>query len=152
MKPPEGSTLITRAVFSPDGRWLAYTAILSDGSFVYVSPFPVGSGGHRKIMNEPAGALIWSRDGREIFVNALGTLQVLGMTTQPALNWTNPKELFVVQGVWAPGGGSTNYDVTRDGKQLLLIVPDMTQGSITAPEIQIVLNWHEELKRLAPMQ
>jgi hypothetical protein len=41
--------------------------------------------------------------------------------------------------------------VTRDGKQILLVVLTET-GDVTTQEIQIVLNWHEELKRLAPVQ
>jgi dipeptidyl aminopeptidase/acylaminoacyl peptidase len=150
-KPPEGATSIVRASFSPDGRWLAYIAIFSDGSFLYLSPFPTGAGGYRKIMNETANGPIWSRDGREIFVNALGVLKVLGIRTQPAPDWTNPATLFNIQGVVAPAAGTTNMDVARDGKQMLVIVPEGTQtGTATTTEIQIVLNWHDELKRLAP--
>jgi hypothetical protein len=81
MKPPEGATLITRASFSPDARWMVYTVATAQGSLAYVSPFPTGVGGHRKIMNESAASPIWSRDGREIFVNTTGTLQALGIKT-----------------------------------------------------------------------
>ena len=47
-------------------------------------------------------------------------------------------------------GDGTNYDVTRDGKQILLVAPDTQAGNTTTEEIQIVSNWHEELKRLVP--
>ena len=150
MKPPEGATLITRASFSPDSRWMVYTVPNADGSHAYVSPFPTGVGGHRKIMNESAASPIWSRDGREIFVNTLGTLQVLGIKTQPAPDWTNPIRLFTMQGVVAPGAGSTNWDITRDAKQILMIVPKSAQTGTANQELQIVLNWNEELKRLVP--
>jgi hypothetical protein len=150
MKPPEGATLITRASFSPDARWMVYTAVTTEGSLAYVSPFPAGVGGHRKIMNEAAAAPIWSRDGREIFVNTLGTLQVLGIKTQPAPDWTNPTKLFTMQGMVAPGAGSTNWDITRDGKQILIIVPKGAEIGASNQELQIVLNWNEELKRLVP--
>ena len=105
MKPPEGATLITRASFSPDGRWIVYTAFLSGAGFVYVSPFPVSVRGHRKIMNETVSAPIWNRD--EIFVNSIGLLRVLGIKTQPALDWANPTTLFEIQGVAAPLGSPT---------------------------------------------
>jgi hypothetical protein len=148
MKPPEGATLISRASFSPDGRWIVYVAILSDGPIAYVSPFPVGVGGHRRITNESVNSTVWRRD--EIFmITTTGFMQVLGIKTQPALDWTNPMMLFNMQGVAAPAQGTTNYDVTRDGKQLLMVVPDAATGE-PLQEVQVVLNWHEELKRLAP--
>ena len=47
-----------------------------------------------------------------------------------------------------------NYDVTPDGKQLLIVLPAQTAQTATgrrAPvQINIVLNWFEELKRLVP--
>jgi hypothetical protein len=39
-----------------------------------------------------------------------------------------------------------NYDVMPDGKHLVMIAASGTAGS----EITVVLNWFEELKRLAP--
>ena len=82
-------------------------------------------------------------------ISNAGALQVLGIKTQPALDWTNPVTLFSVLGVTAAGQGTTNYDITHDGKQILLVVPD-TQTGETIQEIHVVLNWHEELKRLVP--
>ena len=109
----------------------------------------MSAGGQRKILNEGAASPIWKRD--EIFVNSAGSLRALGIKTQPALDWMNPTTLFGTQGFLAPTQGSTNYDVTRDGKQMLLVVLDAQTGDTTRQEIQIVLNWHEELKRLAPL-
>jgi serine/threonine-protein kinase len=146
MKNPDGATSISRASFSPDGRWIVYGVVMSDGVYAYVSPFPVGVGGHRKIVNESVNSPVWRRD--EIFsIATAGFMQVLGIRTQPTPDWTNPATLFNLQGVTAPAQGTTNYDITRDGKQLLLVVPDAGTGEPTQ-EIQIVLNWHEELKRL----
>ena len=148
MKVPEGATLISRASFSPDGRWIVYTVVFSEGALAYVSPFPIGGGGHRKIVNESVNSPVWR--GGEIFLTSLpGTMQVLGIKTQPAPDWTNPTTLFNLQGVTAAAGGTTNYDVTRDGKQILLVVPDAGTGQ-TVQEIQVVINWLEELKRLVP--
>jgi len=101
-------------------------------------------------MNESAASPIWSRDGREIFVNTTGTLEVLGIKTQPAPDWTNPTKLFTMQGMVAPGAGSTNWDITRDAKQILMIVPKIAQTGTANQELQIVFNWNDELKRLAP--
>jgi hypothetical protein len=80
----------------------------------------------------------------------LGDLRVLGIKTQPALDWTNPTTLFRVQGIFAPGQGSPNFDVTRDGQRILLVALDTETSDTRTQEIQIVLNWDRELKRLVP--
>ena len=151
LKPPEGGQLIVRASFSPDGRWFTHAVTTPSGTNIYVSPFPFGAGGHRKIMNAPGNSPVWSRNGREIFVNVMGELQALGIKTEPGLDWTNPQTLFMTQGLVAPGAGNTNYDVSRDGRQLVLMVPADAGLTELTPEIQIVLNWHEDLRRLVPI-
>jgi len=52
--------------FSPDGRWVAYTAETGGLREVYVAPFP-GPGGRIQISKGGAGLPIWSRDGRTIY-------------------------------------------------------------------------------------
>ena len=44
------------------------------------------------------------------------------------------------------------YDVTRDGQRFLSVAPAATarSGALSTQEIEIVLNWSEELKRLVP--
>ena len=152
MKAPEGTTLIGRASFSPDGRWLVLVAVAPSGNDVYVSPFPFGAGGHRKIMNESGNSPVWSRSGGEIFlITTDGQFKALRISTNPAPDWSNPQSLFRAQGTMSAGSGGTNYDVTRDGRQLLIVTPSDAGTTVANPEIQIVLNWHEELKRLAPV-
>lgn len=41
-----------------------------------------------------------------------------------------------------------NYDVTRDGQRFLMVKPPA--GNAAAAQLNVVLNWHEELKRLVP--
>jgi hypothetical protein len=100
------------------------------------------------LVNGVVNSPIWN--GNEIFFNSDGSLHVLGIKTESALDWTNPRTLFDVQGLAAPGQGTTNYDVTHDGKQILLVVPQTEPGTEAMQEIHIVLNWYEELKRLVP--
>ena len=47
-------------------------------------------------------------------------------------------------------GGSRPYDLTRDGTAFFTVAPaSATQSSLSQTlEIQVVLNWFEELKRL----
>jgi hypothetical protein len=44
---------------------------------------------------------------------------------------------------------STNYDVSPDGQRFLMLKPVETQTS-TPTQINVVLNWFEELKRRVP--
>ena len=45
------------------------------------------------------------------------------------------------------GGVPRQYDVAPDGQRLLMLKQASDHG---LPEIAVVLNWHEELKRLVP--
>jgi hypothetical protein len=50
-------------------------------------------------------------------------------------------------------GFERNNDITRDGKRVLGVVAAgsaAASGAPAAPQIQVVLNWQEELKRLVP--
>ena len=58
------STALTNAVFSPDGKWLAWTTYESRASGVFVQPFP--STGVRYQINERGIYPLWSRDGEAL--------------------------------------------------------------------------------------
>ena len=45
---------------------------------------------------------------------------------------------------------AANYDITRDGQRFLMIQLGEQQGAPT--QINVVLNWFEELKRLVPTE
>ena len=44
--------------------------------------------------------------------------------------------------------GDTNYDVTADGKRFLM----NDSGGATSVQLNIVVNWFDELKRLVPRE
>jgi hypothetical protein len=92
---------------------------------------------------------VWAKNLSHAFLE-LFVSRVLGIKTQPAPDWTNPMRLFSMQGVVAFGAGSTNWDITRDGKQILMIVPKGAEIGAANQELRIVLNWNGELKRLVP--
>ena len=58
-----------------------------------------------------------------------------------------PERLFDQQMVieFNPGTGSLNYDVSPDGRFVMLIPTGRNNH-----ELEFVLNWDEELKRLVP--
>jgi serine/threonine-protein kinase len=53
-------------MFSPDGRWIAYTSNESGTYQVYVRAFP-DKGGKWQVSNSGGSFPIWSRSGRELF-------------------------------------------------------------------------------------
>jgi serine/threonine-protein kinase len=135
---------------SPDGRWLAYAADDESGRReIYVHPYP-GLGSKRQISfgggNEPQ----WSRDGRELFYRSGNKMMAVAIATAAGFVAGKPQPLF--EGNYASGLAGwvrANYDVSPDGQRFLMIKP-VDQGREPLTQINVVLNWSEELKRLVP--
>jgi eukaryotic-like serine/threonine-protein kinase len=150
------------AVFSPDGRWLAYRENDTAGEQIYIQPFPPTGAGPYRISQNGGAQPLWSADGRELFYRSglasvsagRPRLMVVGITTEVgAPRWSDERVLpMKAFQVFPP---HRSYDITPDGKKLLLIVVPAGQPEPRdppPPQINIVLNWSEELKRLAPTQ
>ncbi len=79
----------TNAVFSPDGRWVAYTSTERNRAMIYVQPFPA-SGASISFPSEPPGIAsqpLWSPDGKELFYNpAPAEFAWVSVTTQPTFD------------------------------------------------------------------
>ena len=130
---------------SPDGRWLAYTSDESGRVEVFVQPFPE-PGGRTLISTSGGVEPVWSRDGRELFYlngDAMMAVEVKMSTTFTA---GAPRMLFEGRYVLSPNGVAS-YDVTSDGRRFLRVQP--MHPDPPANQIQVVLNWFEELKRVA---
>jgi serine/threonine-protein kinase len=131
------------AQFSPDGRWVAYSSDESGRREVYVQPFP-GPGGKWMVSTEGGQYLRWAPNGREIFYRIEDKMMAVPVQTQPAFKAGTPHMLFQSTSYL----GLTNYDVAPDGQHFVMI---KQEESATAPkELNVILNWPEELKRRAP--
>ena len=79
----------TNAVFSPDGRWVAYTSTERNRARNYVQPFPP-SGVQHQLPVGPSGIALhplWSPDEKELFYNpAPGQFAWVSVTTQPTFD------------------------------------------------------------------
>jgi hypothetical protein len=137
------------ATFSPDGRWIAYSSDMQ----TFVQPFPV-TGAKYPIA---AGAIhpVWSRDGKALYferVGERGTLNVVTVSTQPTFAFAVP--VAVSSGPLRLGftQPERQYDVMPDGRRLVAAVDVAERETATgvSAQLQVVLNWAEELKRLAP--
>lgn len=143
------------ASFSPDGRWVVYQSNESGALEVYVRPFPP-AGGKWQVSDNGGGYARWSPDGRELYYrNDEGMVVVDVITTEAAFSASRPRQLFRgnfyggLGGLRLAGGGFADYDVAPDGR--FLMFPN-TQAE-DAPNVelaQVVVNWFDELRRLAP--
>ena len=132
--------------FSPDGRWLAYVSDSSGRYEIYVQPYP-GPGGRVQISIEGGTEPVWARNGRELFYRSGDNMMAVEIDTRSSFSAGKPKSLF--QGLYQPTPIlESNYDVGPDGR-FLMIKPG---GEEQAPtQVNVVLNWFEELKRLVPV-
>ena len=144
-------------MFSPDGRWLAYASREGrTSSAVYLQPFPATGAKYQISKNADDGHHpVWSPDGGELVFTpgAVSRLDAVRVTTQPSFTSSEATPVPRSFQNSAPGV-ERPYDISRDGQRFLGLIDaaQTTAGASAAPQIQVVLNWHEELKRLVPMK
>jgi hypothetical protein len=141
---------------SPDGRWMAYTAMESDNWGVYVRPFPDVNGGKWQVSPGIGIGPLWSPDGKELFYRSPDGIMAVPVDTEPTFKLGKPKVLFPDTYISLLGGGSEGHawDIHPDGERFLMMKPfDVAtpeEGS-PKPKIIIVRNWFEELKERVPV-
>ncbi len=137
------------AAVSPDGRRIAYAASETGQREIYLEAFP-GLGSRQIVSTGGGGDPVWSRDGRELFYRRSqeggGGLMASAIQTAPVFTIGAGRELFVGRYYQVPGG-SRQWDVSRDGRFLML---ENVDDEASRPQIVLVRNWFEELRRLVP--
>ncbi len=74
-------------------------------------------------------------------------MMAVAVETQPTFTTGTPQVLFAGSEYPADPAGHQGYDVSADGQNFLM--RRSAQG-IGTTSLHVVLNWFEELKRLAP--
>jgi dipeptidyl aminopeptidase/acylaminoacyl peptidase len=135
------------AEFSPDGAWVAYSTGVAP-SVVYVRPFPATSAVYQISKNDDGHHPWWSHDGRTLYyVPGPDGLSRVTVATSPAFSFSNPGALprgLLSESPVTSRSIDTNADDTR------LIGAAQVNAAAGTPRIQVVLNWFDELRRLAP--
>ena len=137
------------AVFSPDGRTVAYTMTERATPTVCIEPFPQGE----RVCLPPNLADSpkhprWSADGTRLYYDPrIGDFESVSVNTQPTLGFGPRRNEEFHEFQLAPPSGRAPYDITRTGKVVGLINPGTKGYQRNRPnKIQVVLNWFEELK------
>jgi Tol biopolymer transport system component len=146
------------ASFSPDGRWVVYAAtavaagIVSPDRGVFVEPFPHRPGEKRQL---PKKILDyhprWAPEGGTIYFvpgSARATVSV-PVATQPSITFGTPVDLARAPRPGLVSIETRGYDVLPGGR-IVSVVPASGDSAVSTTELRVMLNWFEELKRLAP--
>jgi serine/threonine-protein kinase len=147
------SNFLLSAVFSPDGKWIAYTARETETQMpiLYVRPFPATA----SISPIGSGATpIWP-NGNELFFSTGEPGQpflAVSVSTQPAFSFGNPTPVPRPGAIVLPGN-PRNYDAAPDGQRFVIVVnANDTMTASETPQIQWTSNWFEELKQRVPVK
>jgi len=143
-------------MFSLDGKWIAFASNESGRYEVNVRPYP-GPGQPTVLTTEGGYHLVWSRDGREIFYRPIylgefeyrrSWMMAVEVSTGQTIAAGTPRKLFEVPFRFIAAAGSRSYDVTPDGRFVMIPETQMEPRPVT--RIEIIDNWFEELKRSVP--
>jgi Tol biopolymer transport system component len=140
------------AVFSPDGRWVAYTSKESGREEVYVAPFDTDKflrtgaapasaspAGKWQVSTDGGNSPRWRGDGRELFYAAGRKIMAAEVNGKGnSFEMATPRPLFSA----ALGSGTPPYDVSSDGKRFLINTP----GEGENPPLTLVTNWMARLQ------
>jgi Tol biopolymer transport system component len=134
------------AMFSPDGKWIAYTSDATGINEVYVRPYP-GTAGRWQISQQGGSFPRWSRSGRELLYAIAGRIMRVDYTT-------NGNSFVAGKPRPWPGvelgdlGGAYAYNVAPDGKRLIIVAPpeDPNAGKPDT-QLNVLLNFFDEIKR-----
>jgi Tol biopolymer transport system component/predicted Ser/Thr protein kinase len=126
----------SRAMFSPDGRWVAYESDESGQPEVYVTPFP-GPGRKWQVSTDGGFLPGWPRkSGLISYVDLEGTLRVVEVHAEgSSFHAGAPSNLFSVQEATA---GSIDAECQR----VLLVIPAESEK---AKWLTLVVNWTADL-------
>jgi hypothetical protein len=126
----------TSAVFSPDGRWIAYTSNEGGQPNVYVQPF-AGPGAISQVSRDSGSHPVWRADGRELFYLGVDqTMMAVPIGERGSFDAGLPQALFPARAVL---GSNQAYAVTKDGQRFLVNARSAPPSSV-AP-LTVVLNW-----------
>ena len=135
------------AALSADGRWLAYQSNESGRPEVYVRDM-AGSGGRWQISTAGGEEPRWSPDGRELYYRNNGLFMSVAVDTRSTFKRARRRPYSTAFTICALT--LVSYDVDPKGNRFFMI--RLAEDDSSGAQVRIVLNWFDELRRLAPLQ
>ena len=135
---------------SPDGQWIAYASDRTGTREIYVERFP--ELGAEQLVSRGGGSYpVWSQDGRELFYLRFPN-GLMAMHVEPGPNL----QAGIAETLFDPAAFITSpsfrhWDVSPDGRRLLMIRRTGAATNEGDLEIVLILNWFEELKARVPV-
>jgi serine/threonine protein kinase len=130
------------AQLSPDRRWLLYQSNESGQPEIYVRRYPAVDRAWQ--VSEGGGVQArWSSTRREIYYRSGQRMMAVAIDasgTRPAFG--KPVALFADEYDFGQGISIANYDVTRDGRFIML------RRGAHGSSLRVVVHWTEELKQI----
>jgi sugar lactone lactonase YvrE len=125
---------------SPDGKWLLYVSNETGRQEIYVVPYP-GLGERRQVSTSGGTNGRWLGDHAILYVQPSdGKLLAVDLDVKgDSVRMAAPRAIF---GNKVPPRGP--FDITRDGKRLLIAVPVDDSSSA---QIRFVSDWRTELAK-----
>jgi Tol biopolymer transport system component len=132
------------AMFSPDGRWVAYMSDESGQKEVYVRPYG-RPGGKQQVSTDGGSVPVWGHTGRELFYQTTTALFAVPILDASELRFGPPQRLFATSATTRVVPAYTSAD---DQRFLMLEMAEPHQAS----QLNVVQNWFEELKAKVPIR
>ena len=132
--------------FSPDGLTIAYVSDETGRDEVYLRSVARPSDGIAVSVDggrEP----MWSPDGKELFYRQGETFLAVGVSSASPIGVGDARKLFEIRAASGRSANHAGYAVSPDGRRFLVLQLDLR--AIPA-QINVVLNWFDELKARVP--
>jgi Tol biopolymer transport system component len=130
--------------FSPDGRWFVYATDFEDSVFLQdvAQTQPP-----RRVSRHGGRNTLWSPRGDRIYYLKGGS-SLMEVTVDKQGNTSEPREVKVTSLPAFPDATSRGFSIAPDGR--FLMIHDLPNQHPPGTEIDVVVNWFTELKRLVP--
>jgi Tol biopolymer transport system component len=129
-------------VFSPDGRWLAYTSTESGRTEVWVRRFPEAGPG-LQVTVDGGSEPLWASDGTRLYFRRGDQFLAVEADRNEGVRPHSVRELFRGRFDASPTGHQ-HYDVDAQGRFAAIALENATDPEM----LHLVIGWDAELERI----